>query len=214
MPSIVFSATLPVKPSVTTTSTIAGADVVALDEAVEIDRRALAAQPGRGLAQLVVALELLGADIEQADRGLVEAEQDLGEDAAHDGELGEIVGVAFEVGAEVEHHRLAAHGRQERGERRPVRALEHAHGKHRDGEQRAGVAGRDDACRRGPAAAASTASHMLDLRRRRSAKVGLSSAATTSSAGTISSALARPLRLSTSGFSRAGSPNSRNVVPG
>ena len=65
-----------------------------------------------------------------------------------------------------------------------------------------------------PWAAASTASHMLDLRRRRSAKDGLSSASTASSAGTISSAWARPLRLSTSGFSRAGSPNSRNDVPG
>ena len=37
---------------------------------------------------------------------------------------------------------------------------------------------------------------------------------TASSAGTISSALARPLRLSTSGLSRAGSPNSRKDVPG
>ena len=55
--------------------------------------------------------------------GAVEAEQDLGEDAAHDGELGEVVGVAFEVGAEIEHHRLAARRRQERGQRRPVRAF-------------------------------------------------------------------------------------------
>ena len=65
-----------------------------------------------------------------------------------------------------------------------------------------------------PSAAAWQASHMLDLRRRRSAKDGLSSALTASSAGTISSTLARPLRLSTRGFSFAGSPNSRKVVPG
>ena len=51
----------------------AGTDVVALDEAVEEDRRALAAQHGRGLTQLLVALQFLGADVQQADPRLVEA---------------------------------------------------------------------------------------------------------------------------------------------
>ena len=60
-----------------------------------------------------------------------------------------------------------------------------------------------------PSAAAWQASHMLDWRRRRSAKDGLSSALTASAAGTISTAWARPLRLSTSGLSFSGSPNSR-----
>jgi len=102
------------------------------------------AQPGCRVAQLLVALELLRPDVQQPDLGLVEAEQDLGEDAAHDSELGEVLGIAFEVGAEIEHHRLAARRRQERGKRGPVGTFDHAHGKHRDRQQRAGVARRHD----------------------------------------------------------------------
>ena len=74
VPSIVFSATLPVKPSVTTTSAVAGQQVAALDVADEVDAVGLR----RGLAWAsttsVGALLRLLADREQATRGLLDAE--------------------------------------------------------------------------------------------------------------------------------------------
>src|SRR5712692_3563311 len=45
-----------------------GGNVVAFDEAVELDRRIFAAQLSRGGAYRVMALQILGADIEQPDR--------------------------------------------------------------------------------------------------------------------------------------------------
>ena len=64
-PSIVLSATLPVNPSVTTTSTVAVEDVVALDES-EVVHAARADQLVRLLHELV-ALGFFLADVEQAD---------------------------------------------------------------------------------------------------------------------------------------------------
>src|SRR6185312_14737271 len=52
----------------------AGADIVAFDEAKEIDRRTGLAQPGRGGAHRLMALHVLGADIEKADRRMFLAE--------------------------------------------------------------------------------------------------------------------------------------------
>ena len=79
-------------------------------------------------------------------------------------ELHQIVGVAFDIGAEIEHHALAAPGREERRDRRPVdprQRLQHELG-HR--HQRAGIAGGDDAVGAVPSATASIASRMLERR--------------------------------------------------
>ena len=56
--------------------------------------------------------------------------------------LRDIVGIAFDIGAEIQHDRLAPLGGHERGERRSVRTFEHAHGNHGDGQQGAGISGR------------------------------------------------------------------------
>ena len=92
-----------------------GADVVALDESLEGNRRTLATKPQCGLAQFLMTLQFLGSDVQEADRRRAQAQQNLGEHAAHDGEFSKVLGVAFEIGAEVEHHRLTPAGRNERG---------------------------------------------------------------------------------------------------
>ena len=123
----------------------AGRDVVALDKAVKTDRRHAAAQPGGGATHRIVSLEVLGADIQQPDRRLRQPQHGAGEDVAHQRELHEVLGVAFDVGAEVEHHALAAPGREQRRDRRPVDARQRLQHEFRDRHQRAGVAGRNDA---------------------------------------------------------------------
>ena len=68
VPSAAFSAILPLKPSVTMTSASTLADAVALDEADIIELRQVhRAQQFGGLADFLMALDLLDADIEQAD---------------------------------------------------------------------------------------------------------------------------------------------------
>ena len=69
-PSISFSATLPVKPSVTTTSASPGRDLVALDVADEVERVALGHAVAQGGVRLEDERRALGgllADREQAD---------------------------------------------------------------------------------------------------------------------------------------------------
>ena len=99
----------------------AGGDVVALDEAVELRGDMAGAQRLGGAPQRVVALQLLGADIQQADGRRGQAKHGAGEHVAHDGELDQVAGVALHVGAEVQHHHVAArrgadggHGRADR----------------------------------------------------------------------------------------------------
>ena len=94
-----------------------------------------------------MTLDLLRADIEQADGGLQRAQHGAGEDISHDRELHQILGVAAEIGAEVEHHALAAQGREEGGDRRAVDARQGPQHEFGDGHQRAGIAGGDDARR-------------------------------------------------------------------
>src|SRR5579883_3494 len=88
-------------------------NVVAFDKAVKADRRAGIAQPRAGAAHGIIALEILDADIEQSDRRLQQAKHGPREDIAHQSELDEIVGVAFDIGAEIEHDAFAALRREE-----------------------------------------------------------------------------------------------------
>ena len=90
VPSAVFRAMLPLNPSVTTTSTVPFADIVALDEAAVFERRQvrLAQHPRRRL-DLLQPLDLLDTDIEQTDRRALDIEDDPRHRRAHDGEIDE-----------------------------------------------------------------------------------------------------------------------------
>ena len=70
VPSAIFSATLPVKPSVTTTSTTPAVMSLPSTKPWKSIGSGALAQHRRGAAHHVVALVLLGADIEQADARL------------------------------------------------------------------------------------------------------------------------------------------------
>ena len=61
-------------------------------------------EQGKGLAGEVVALGLLLADGEQAYARLVDFEHGAGVHLAHEGKLGQIVGLAVDVGAHIEQH--------------------------------------------------------------------------------------------------------------
>ena len=140
-PSAVFSATLPVKPSVTTTSVVPAAMSWPSTKPWNCGAIVAAAQRLGGLAQPVVALLLLGADVEQADGGRGQSEHGAGEHVAHHRELDQVAGVALHVGAEVEHHHVAARRRADRGHRRAVDAGQRLEDDLGERQQRAGVAG-------------------------------------------------------------------------
>ena len=141
VPSSVFSATLPVKPSVTTTSAAfaSRSRPSVLPREVE---GALGQERVRLERELVPLLRLL-ADREQAHLGVREAEDLLGEDRAHVGELEQVLGAGVGVGAAVEQHRRAVARRDRHGDRRAHHAREAADLEQAGGEHRAGVAGRD-----------------------------------------------------------------------
>ena len=65
-----FSATLPVNPSVTITSTVPESDIVTLDEAMIAAGQLRLAQERVGLTQRIMALLVFRADIEQGNRRL------------------------------------------------------------------------------------------------------------------------------------------------
>ena len=79
-------------------------------------RQAGLAQDAAGGLYLLDALDLLDADIEQADGRLLDAEHDARHRRAHDREIDEMLRVAADRGADVEHDRFAAH-------RRPIAAI-------------------------------------------------------------------------------------------
>ena len=119
----------------------AGADVVSLDETVKADGQVGPLQGGGGVLDGLVALEAFGADVENADRRLLQAQDVAREDLAHDGELHQVVGVAFHVRTEVEHDAFPAPGRKTAGDGGTVDARQHLEGEHGHGHQRPGVAG-------------------------------------------------------------------------
>ena len=104
-PSISFSATLPVKPSVTTTS--AAPAVTSLPSTLPTNSRCRAAasavaQQRVGLQDERRALRRLLAVGQQADARALDAEHRLRERRAHEGELDEVLGPHLGVGADVE----------------------------------------------------------------------------------------------------------------
>ena len=125
----------------------AGGDVVAFHEAVELAAQVADLQHLGRLADALVALQLLGADIEQADGGGGEAEHGAGEHVAHHGELHQVAHVAQHVGAEVEHHHVAARRGADGGHGRAVDAGQRLDDDLGQRQQRAGIAGRDHASR-------------------------------------------------------------------
>ena len=100
VPSSVFSATLPVKPSQTITSAAPSSSVAALGVALEAEL-ARREQRVRLERQLVPLLRLL-ADREQAHVGPLDVEDLLGEDRAHVRELEQVLGPRVGVRAGVD----------------------------------------------------------------------------------------------------------------
>jgi hypothetical protein len=95
---------------------VAVEEVAAFDVADEVDVRE-GAQQREGVVGEGVALGVFFADGEQADAGVVD-EQDVARvHVAHDGELDEVVGVAVDVGADVEQQGWAAGDRGQNGAR-------------------------------------------------------------------------------------------------
>ena len=138
-PSLVFSTTLPVKPSQTIDVGDPAVNLAPLDVADEIQWRRLQ-QPVR-LPRQLVALGLFFADGEQADAGLLDAECDARVDAAHDGELKQVLRPALDVGAGIEQHRGPAargNGRRKRWTIDAGNRAERGVGRHHRG---AGVTG-------------------------------------------------------------------------
>ena len=99
---MVFNDTLPVKPSVTTTSTSPEKISSPSTKPAVIDRRARQAPVRR--AQFLGALDVFFADVQQTDARIRDAMQVGRDHGAHDGELHELVGAAVGIRAEIEHH--------------------------------------------------------------------------------------------------------------
>ena len=141
-PSSVLSATLPVNPSVTMTSTRPVHEVAALDVADEA--RHLLEQRERALAQLVALARLLAVR-EQTDRGLVDRQAGARVLPAHARELGEPFRGAVDGRPAVDEElglRAAGTGigHRDRGTGDPA---DPAHAQQRRRHRRAGVAGAD-----------------------------------------------------------------------
>ena len=108
VPSIVFSATLPVKPSVTITSAASAEQVAALDVAAKVDARPRRrARRARRRPRAVPFFGLL-ADREQRHPRALDAEHRAAEGGAQVGELDQVAGAHLGVGADVEQQRRRA----------------------------------------------------------------------------------------------------------
>ena len=148
VPSIVFSAILPEKPSVDDHVDLAAAEPVALDEAVELASAGASAARSVAAAslQLIGALHLLGADVEQARRAAARRpEHGARIGRAHHRELDEIVAHRTRCSRRDRActRSLSPSVGSKRGERR---AIDARHGAQRElghRHQRAGIAGRD-----------------------------------------------------------------------
>ena len=119
VPSIVFSATLPVKPSVTTTSAVAAEQVAALDVAAEVELARPPASSACASTTSCGALLRLLADREQRHPRALDPEHRVAEGRAQVGELDQVAGADLGVGADVEQQgRRADRGRAPRAARR------------------------------------------------------------------------------------------------
>ena len=107
MPSEVLSATLPTKPSQTVTSQwpLKRSRPSTLPMKLIPEQRA---EERQGVVGEGVALGVFFADGEQADARVGDVQDIAGVHVAHDGELNEIVGIAVDVGADIEQKRWGA----------------------------------------------------------------------------------------------------------
>ena len=141
-PSLVFSATLPTKPSQTITSARPRKDVAPFDVAHKTDGQRL--EQREGLVGQVVAFGFFFANIEQAHARRVDLQHGAGVNLAHHGKLRQIVGFAVDVGAHVQQHAGVAlgagHRRRQGGTVYAGQRAQHHLGR---GHRRAGVAGGD-----------------------------------------------------------------------
>ena len=142
VPSIVFSATLPVKPSVTTTS--ASPSSSRLLSMFPAKRSRARAEELVRLERQLVALLVLLADRHQPDLRPLDAEDLLGEDRAHVRELEQVLGAGVRVRARVDEHARAALRRDDDGDPRPVHAGKPPDVQERRREHRARVPRGDD----------------------------------------------------------------------
>ena len=117
VPSIAFRATLPVKPSVTTTSS--SPPVRSLPSTLPTKLSCVSAAASRSCAATTSGVPLPGllAVREQADLRALDAVDGLHEGGAHVGELDQVLGADLVVGAGVEQQDRAARDRQQRGDR-------------------------------------------------------------------------------------------------
>ena len=119
----------------------AARDVVTFDEAVIVETGILdIAQPLRYGAHDLVALQFFLANVQQTDRRMHPTQYGTAERGSHQGELDQIVFVADDVGAEVEHDALPALGRHEAGDCRTVDTRLGPQGEQRHGHQGTGIA--------------------------------------------------------------------------
>src|SRR5476649_195000 len=101
------------------------------------------AQDLGGAAHAVIALLLLGPDIEDADGGPCQAEDYMGEGLAHHREIHQLFVTGPDIGAHVQYDALAFEGGPNHGDGRARNTLNDAQPEHGDRHQRAGVAGAD-----------------------------------------------------------------------
>ena len=78
------------------------ADLVAFDEAAVVDRQVVLLQPGMRLPDLLDALDLLDADVEQPHARPLDVQDGAGHGGAHQREVGELARRGADIGAEVE----------------------------------------------------------------------------------------------------------------
>ena len=142
VPSSSFSAMLPVKPSVTTTSETPESRSRLSALPAKLQPPVLAEEPVRLDRQLVALLVLL-ADREQAHLRPVHVEELFAEHGAHVGELDEVLGPPVGIRARVEQDARAPARRKGNGDRRPQHTGQAAQVQESGGEHRAGVAGGD-----------------------------------------------------------------------
>ncbi len=122
------------------------AEVVAFDKAViaHVGQVGLAQHAGRR-PHLFDALDLLDPDVEEADRRTVDIEHDARHRRAHHRQIDEMLRVAANGRADVEHDQFAAQGRPHRRDRGSLDRRHRMQAEFRHRHQCAGVAGRDRA---------------------------------------------------------------------
>ncbi len=130
------------KPSVTTTSAVAGGQVAALDVADELDPLG-AGEDLVGGDHLLTPLAGLLADREQADARSLDPEHGRAEGGAEEGELDQVLSAHLDVGADVEKEHLLAGNRQLHRQRRSLYALDPPQAEGGRSHRRPGRAGAD-----------------------------------------------------------------------